>query len=199
MHLTLGLNKGVYMEENQFINFKSKLSKEFKSPKKLNSRPNYNNLCLYSNFIKDYDIPELTEKVKTTYLDLRSIQDKDWAVFIVSQGLDLAKSNNYEGAIKKYDSALDLDPECIPAWTAKGTALANTKKYREAIKHFKKVLELDPKHSKAQEYLSTTKTFYNNLKAERASAYTGEFLISTHYDSVSQSEKTLKLANDLFL
>jgi tetratricopeptide (TPR) repeat protein len=187
------------MHSDHFSDFKSKLSSEFKSPRRLTSKPNYNNLNLYINFVRDYDIPEFTIPVKTTYLDLRSIQDKDWAVVIVSQGVDFAKASDYEKAIKKFDSAVDLDPVCIPALIAKGTALANTGEYKKAIKNFKKALDIDPKHSKAQEYLIKTRTFYNQLKAERESAYTGEFLMSTQYDSKSQSEKRLNLANDLFL
>jgi tetratricopeptide (TPR) repeat protein len=178
-----------------FVNFKSKLSNEFKRPRVFTCRPNYNNLCLYSNFIHDYEIPESISLVKTTYLDLRSIQDADWAVFIVSQGLESAIANDYETAIKKYDSALDLDPDSVHALIAKGTALANTRKYEEAIKNFKKALNLNPKHAKAQEYLLKTRDFYNNLICERESAYTGEFLLSNQ-----DSQSLLQLSNnDLFL
>lgn len=179
--------------------FKSKLSNDFKSPKRLSFPPNYNNLSLYTNFIRDYHIPEFRLKSNPTYLDLRSIQDKDWAIFLVSQGIELANSNDYDKAIKKYEAALDLDNVCISAWIAKGIALANTRVYREAIKHFKKALEIDPNHIKAQELLQKTKNFYFQLKAERESAYNGVFLISTEYDSKLQSERSLQLPNDLFL
>lgn len=183
------------MERKQFSHFESKLSKEFRLPKKLLAHPNYNNLNLYTKFIDDYDIPEFVTNLKANYLDLRTVQDKDWAVVLVSQGVDLANSNEYDKAIQKYESALDLDNKCLSAWIAKGIALANSKEYKEAIRHFKKALEVDPNHAKAQEFLNKTRNFHNNIQAEMNSAYTGEFLMSTEYDSKSQSENSLKLAN----
>ena len=133
------------------------------------------------------------------YLELRNIQNRDWAIHLVSQGVDLANSNDYENALSKYKTALDLDDGCIAAWIAQGIAHANTRQYNEAIKNFTKALELNPNHSKALEFLKSTRSFYNNLELERESAYTGQFLLSSDYDSKSKTEKEFKLTSDLFL
>ena len=189
------------MENYKFKSLESQLSTDFKVPKRLNSRPNFNNLDLYTNFIRDYDIPELQveNEFKIDYLELRNIQNRDWAIYLVSQGVDFANSNDYEKAFSKYKTALDLDNECVSAWIAQGIAYANNRQYADAIKNFKKALEINPNHSKALEFLKSTKCFYNNLELERESAYSGEFLLSSDYDSKSQTEKEFKLTSNLFL
>lgn len=64
----------------------------------------------------------------------------DW----VNDGLSLVSQNKINEAIKFYDVAIELDPNCTVAWANKADALDKLGKYDEAIKCYGRVIKLDP-------------------------------------------------------
>ena len=103
----------------------------------LNHSPEPNNLYVLDHFLRSYDLNghhsllpaplkecvlSLTLTLRENYLHLRSLQNKDWAIHHTSEGIELAQKNDLKGAIKKYGSALDMDPACVEAWVARGAA-----------------------------------------------------------------------------
>ncbi len=62
----------------------------------------------------------------------------------IKKGDDLIAQGKYEEAIKRYNTALNLDPCNITAWCKKGCTLYSLGMYKEAIDCFDIALKLDP-------------------------------------------------------
>lgn len=58
----------------------------------------------------------------------------------VSQGVEHAKSGNYDAAQESYKQAMELCPQNHDAFVASGAAHANQKQFHEALKRFQKAL-----------------------------------------------------------
>lgn len=54
------------------------------------------------------------------YMHLRKIQNRDWALHHVAEGIEYAEKNETSEAVKKYQAALELDPDCVEALVARG-------------------------------------------------------------------------------
>ena len=63
----------------------------------------------------------------------------------VNQGLDLEKSSKYDGAIKAYDKAIEINPQCSKALHYKGVSLSSLSKSNEAQKAWAKEKEINSK------------------------------------------------------
>jgi len=109
---------------------------------------------------------ENNEERNWDYMDMRKKQNSDWAHEMTYKGVTLAKSNEYEKAIKVYNHAIEIDPNCVDAYVAKGAAYANQEHYMLAIKNFEKALQIDPKCVNAKKYLKATQ----NRKADEDKA-----------------------------
>lgn len=123
-------------------------------------------------------------------------------------------SQQYEAAIKKYDKAIEQNPNYTEAYLGRGLAYQALENYTEAIDDFNKTIELDLNLTEA--YYNRGKAYYilkqyekalqdyNNaieLNSSYAEAYTGRG--SVYYDSEQYEEaiedfnKTIELnAND---
>ena len=82
----------------------------------------------------------------------------DW----VEKGNAFFYQSKYNGAIKTYDKAIEIDPRLEVAWNNKGQALRAIGKYDEAIKAFDKAIEINPQdadawHNKGNALLSLRK------------------------------------------
>ena len=69
----------------------------------------------------------------------------DW----YNKGCALDDQGKHDEAIKAYDEAIMLDPNCADAWYNKGATLDDQGKYDEAIKCFDEAIRLDPTYTKA--------------------------------------------------
>lgn len=68
--------------------------------------------------------------------------------------MECAAAKNYDQAIKLYQHALEIHPQCIDAYVAYGAALANKGDNNNlAIEQFENALKLDAKHPNAWTYL----------------------------------------------
>ena len=65
----------------------------------------------------------------------------------MNRGLAKTFLKEYEGAIKDYDKAIELDPNFAPAYHNRGIAKYELKQYSEAIADYDKAIELDPNYA----------------------------------------------------
>ena len=67
----------------------------------------------------------------------------------LSRGNDFYQSNEYELALKAYDTAIELKPDYAVAMVNKGVALDELGRYEEALKAYDKAIELKPDYADA--------------------------------------------------
>ena len=157
---------------------------------------NLKNPLLPQHFAESYSI-NLTEQLfpaKITnidYLELRQLQNKDHAYSLTVQGVALARKDQFKDAIKKYDTAIDIDNNCVEAYVARGAAKANQKLMEEAIEDLKLAIKLDPRHKNARQYLD--KLLSNQRKRKEDALYykkclkNGEFLMPENFTPVKNN------------
>jgi tetratricopeptide (TPR) repeat protein len=75
---------------------------------------------------------------------LFSQKGSDGADELINQGVKLHDQHDYEGAIAKYDEALELDPDNLTAMTEKAMTLYYVQKYEEAVEYCKEAIEKHP-------------------------------------------------------
>ena len=66
---------------------------------------------------------------------------------LLYDGLELYNENKYEGAIEKYDDAIELNPIFAEAYTNRGIAKDDLEQYPEAIADYDKAIELNPNYA----------------------------------------------------
>lgn len=119
--------------------------------------------------------------VQEDYLDLRKKQNKQWAYQQAVEGIAFAKGSESEKAMKKYNSALELDSDCVEALVGRGCLYANEKKYKFALLDLEEAFEIDPSHPNAKRYLHEIKSIQKQKKLERRKSEkiitSGEFLL----------------------
>ena len=87
-------------------------------------------------------------------------QNKTEAEKLVEEGVPYHDKGDYEGAINKYDKALELDKDNLYALAEKSFSLLSLKKYDETIENCKKAIE---KHSNESLLKSVYVTYGNAL------------------------------------
>lgn len=68
---------------------------------------------------------------------------------LLSNGIKMYKEENYQGAIKSYDKAIELNPKYSDTYFHRGTAYLYDFKFGEAIKDYDKAIELEPLYMEA--------------------------------------------------
>lgn len=94
---------------------------------------------------------------KCNFVELRTAQNKKYSMEILKQGLLEARIGKHVEALKKYDSALEMDASNVDARVARGVSLSNMLKYEEAIEELTEALKLSPSNENAKRYLELTK------------------------------------------
>lgn len=102
-------------------------------------------------------------------------QDKEGAEKLVKEGVDYHDKGDFEGAITKYDKALELDKDNLMALTEKAMSLLSLKKYDESISICQKAIETHP----GEEDLKTLYVTYGNT-----------------YDAKKETDKSLEIYNE---
>mmetsp|Transcript_20361 Transcript_20361/g.28342 ORF Transcript_20361/g.28342 Transcript_20361/m.28342 type:complete len:512 (-) Transcript_20361:338-1873(-) len=90
-----------------------------------------------------------------SYLDLRLMQNKNWATRRLQDGTKLAKEFKWRQAENCYKEALDLVPTHAEVWVAYGCLCANTGRLQEGINKLEQALKEDPDCPNAQKYLDS--------------------------------------------
>ncbi|MCK9484125.1 MAG: tetratricopeptide repeat protein [Candidatus Marinimicrobia bacterium] len=98
------------------------------------------------------------------------------------EGENLRQRRNNEGALEKYQQALELDPNEFLGYYLSGIAYLDIKKYDEALKSVKKGLEINPEH--ARSYLVLGQIYEKtNKKAEALAAYEQAVKVDPVYEA----------------
>ena len=101
-------------------------------------------------------------------------------------GMANERTGNYDGAVRIYRRALQIEPDNVELLNALGFSLFQQGKSQEAVVALQKALEVDPKHAKA----------HNNMAL--ASIDLGEFeLAEAHYRESLAIEPQPAIYNDL--
>jgi len=108
--------------------------------------------------------------VKDNYLKLREDQNMNWAIDTVKTGIPIAKEGKFEEAIKIYNHALEIYPQCVEAYVARGAAYANAGNLTKAISNFEEALQINPNDVNAKKYLEITKEKDATLQSREHSA-----------------------------
>lgn len=132
------------------------------------------------------------------YLELRRIQNNEWATDRLKEGIRLATEGKSAKAEECYKEGLDLAPTHAELFVAYGALCANLGRIEEAVDKLHHALELDPKVANAQAYidaitkrvpprqagsLSRSETAMNDALMERS------FLRESRASLNNQSEK----------
>ena len=88
-----------------------------------------------------------------SYLDLRRVQNTEWATDRLREGVRFAKEGKATKAEECYKEGIDLVPTHAPLFVAYGALCANLGRTREAIDKLEHALELDPNVPNAQAYM----------------------------------------------
>jgi antitoxin component YwqK of YwqJK toxin-antitoxin module len=68
---------------------------------------------------------------------------------LLSNGIEMSREEDYEGAIKSYNKALEINPRYSDAYFHRGTAYLYNFKFDESIKDYDKAIELEPLYMEA--------------------------------------------------
>ncbi|KAJ3034540.1 hypothetical protein HDV00_004953 [Rhizophlyctis rosea] len=145
------------------------------------------NLFAVDQFLKDTGI----DGTGSLLMDIKTLPAR------VEDGVKLFKSGEHHKALKKYMSALELDPKCVEAYVARGCVFAGDKNYDAAVDDFKKALEINPKHENAHNFLGRVQEKVAEIEREKQSALDGEFLLPADYDPNPSAKKRLPVEPSL--
>lgn len=90
-------------------------------------------------------------------------QQKEAAEKLVMEGVSYHDRGDFEGAIRRYDQALQLDKDNIYALAEKAMSLLVLKKYQEAIDYCEKAISVHPGHKALDAVYVTCGTAYDAL------------------------------------
>jgi antitoxin component YwqK of YwqJK toxin-antitoxin module len=142
---------GVLEQQGEFNNGKEIGTWEMYHPNgQLKQKATFNeNGKMEGDVITYYSTGEIMGKsnYKNGVYQKDKISDKLYKLYNESQ--NLYKQVNYKGAIRKLDSALELDSNWAEGYFARGTMRLNDFQFDEAIQDFDKALEIEPYFTKA--------------------------------------------------
>lgn len=93
-----------------------------------------------------------------------SIAQNNDPLDLMNQGWDLYKAQQYQEAINYYDQAINIKPDFIEAWLAKGIALYELEMYEDALSAFDQVIELKPDFADAYVMRSGIYLLFDNVE-----------------------------------
>lgn len=111
-----------------------------------------------------------TSLPRCNYVELRNEQNQKYSQEIVRQGLNDARVGKHSEAIKKFDSAIEMDAENVEALISRGISFLNIHKFEEALEDLNSALKISPNNDTALRYLEITKHKRDSLKAGNISS-----------------------------
>ncbi|XP_065828659.1 tetratricopeptide repeat protein 14-like isoform X2 [Oscarella lobularis] len=144
-----------------------------------------------------------TIKTDCFYDELRSQQSHRQAMDLVASGVSHLKSGKSEKAIKHFDQALQIEPENVEAYVARGALHANDNNYSEAIKDFKSALKFNSSHKNAKKYLAETLDALGNSLVKKRSyrealGYFKDALdVNPNLDSAKESLRNVEIKMEI--
>jgi tetratricopeptide (TPR) repeat protein len=82
--------------------------------------------------------------IKIVQMTLMRLKEISLVQDIILKGNEHIYKKEYSEAIRRYDKAIEIDPNNASEWTNKGAALAKIGKHNGAIEYYDKALQVDP-------------------------------------------------------
>ncbi|GEM_PF-5089829 len=111
---------------------------------------------------------------------------------LMNQGWDLYKAQQYQEAINYYDQAINIKPDFIEAWLAKGIALYELEMYEDALISFDQVIEIKPDFADAYVMRSGIYLLFDNVETAISDLETATQLYQSQ-NNTKQYQETLEL------
>ncbi|GAN10594.1 hypothetical protein MAM1_0373d10138 [Mucor ambiguus] len=146
--------------------------------------------------LKDRSISESEGGPLENYLELRDIQNRNYARDAVAEGVKLIKQNRIKEAMEFYKRALDMDPKYADGWFHVAEGLVQQRKLPEAADHLERVLKLDPTHEGAKALLASINRTTKPKKAEKGDEWD---IVDEHGESMNKkiTESKIDAKDDL--
>ncbi|CAO3702335.1 unnamed protein product [Rhizopus stolonifer] len=142
------LNPHQWLKLGSLFNVNSKVARQTSVLPRLDILPE----VLEDRKIKVQDIKPLEN-----YLELRDVQNRNYARDSVAEGIKLIKVNKVKEAMEHYKRALDMDPKYADGWFHVAEAFVQQKKLKEAGEQLEKVLKIEADHEGAKALLASVK------------------------------------------
>lgn len=107
---------------------------------------------------------------------LTEIERETLAMKKLDEGLALHEQDNFQGAIKLYNEAIQLKPDFSWAYNNRGIVYYNLGKYQQAIADCSKAIELNPKFAEAYQLRSLSYKKLGNIAKANADFVTAKEL-----------------------
>ncbi|KAI9486406.1 MAG: hypothetical protein EXX96DRAFT_41925 [Benjaminiella poitrasii] len=133
--------------------------------------------------LNDRSIDENDVGPLENYMELRDIQNRNYARDAVAEGVRLIKLNRVKEAMEFYKRALDMDPKYAEVWFHVAEGLVHQKKLTEAAEHLERALKLDPDHEGAKALLANILHATNPKKATKDEEWD---LVDDHGESIDK-------------
>ncbi|KAL9557110.1 hypothetical protein MBANPS3_001528 [Mucor bainieri] len=140
--------------------------------------------------LKDRSISESEGGPLENFLELRDIQNRNYARDAVAEGVKLIKQNRVKEAMEFYKRALDMDPKYADGWFHVAEGLVQQRKLPEAADHLERVLKLDITHEGAKALLASINRTTKPKKAEKGDEWD---MVDEHGESMNKKIAESKL------
>lgn len=88
-------------------------------------------------------IEALTERIEKLEREIKAKAEKTVGQWLEDGNANYA-SGNYQDTIEAYSKAIELDPECVPAYLGRGITHLSLNEFKKALADCGKAIELDP-------------------------------------------------------
>ncbi|OBZ90304.1 hypothetical protein A0J61_01644 [Choanephora cucurbitarum] len=135
--------------------------------------------------LKDRSVEGDDLKPLENYMELRDIQNRNYARDAVAEGIKFTKQNRVKEAMEFYKRSLEMDPKYPEGWFHLAESLVQQRKLTEAAEHLERVLKLDSSHEGAIALLASIQRTTQPKKQE------SEWdLVDEHGESMSKKVET---------
>ncbi|KAF1804132.1 hypothetical protein V8B55DRAFT_1102279 [Mucor lusitanicus] len=167
------------MNPHQWLKLASLFNVNAKSAKQ-QTLVNFDNL---DAVLKDRSINKNEGGPLENFLELRDIQNRNYARDAVAEGVKLIKQNRVKEAMEFYKRALDMDPKYADGWFHVAEGLVQQRKLSEASDHLERVLKLDRTHEGAKALLASINRTTKPKKAEKGDEWD---IVDEHGEPISK-------------
>lgn len=123
-------------------------------------------LDAYENLARTYYASGAYDPAKLVILNALKKNKKRPDLHNIHGVVELAR-DKVTSAIKKFETAIKIDPDHVPARMNLGAVMLNVRDYDAALTHFNKVLELQPKNTEARISVAVAHRSKGNLEKAR--------------------------------
>ncbi|KAI8890649.1 hypothetical protein K501DRAFT_281638 [Backusella circina FSU 941] len=148
----------------------------------------------HSEVLRDRDIDDSSCVAMENYMELRDVQNRNYARDAVTEGVKYIKQNRIQEAMDYYKRALDMDPKYADGWFHVAEGLVQQRKLQDAAVQLEKALKLDPEHEGAKALLASIRYTTQTKKVEKGDEWdlvdeNGNGLSSAKVDKKNEEEE----------